>query len=153
MDASTSWGVGFWMEGKWIAWRSIPGWKGDGRDIGWLEMVAVELALCAIIGTGYQDIHLIFCSDNSGVVGAFKNGASCNAVQNSILHHIIHLFHDHNLCVTTAWIPTKDNPSDSPSHSVFPPLQQMFSLLPKLPAHLTQFLEAPITFRTARVLH
>jgi len=65
MDASTSWGVGFWMEGKWIAWRSIPGWKSDGQDIGWLEMVTVELALHTVIGAGYKDVHLVFRSDNS----------------------------------------------------------------------------------------
>ena len=112
MDALTSWGVGFWMEGKWIAWRSIPGWKSDGQDIGWLEMVAVELALHAIIGMGFKDVHLVFQSDNSGVVGAFKNGSSRNAPQNSIFCHIIHLFHNHNLWVTTAWIPSEDNPSD-----------------------------------------
>lgn len=153
MDASTSWGVGFWMEGKWIAWRSITGWKSDGRDIGWLEMVAVELALHAVIGAGYKNVHLIFRSDNSGVVGAFKKGSSRNSSQNSILRRIIHLFHDHNLWVTTAWIPTKDNPSDGPSRGIFPPLQHLFSPLPKLPAHLTQFLEAPITLHTSRELH
>ena len=60
MDASTSWGIGFWMEGKWIAWQSIPGWKNDGRDIGWLEMVAIEPALHAVIGVGHKDVHLVF---------------------------------------------------------------------------------------------
>jgi hypothetical protein len=152
MDASTSWGIGFWMEGKWIAWRSIPGWKTDGRDIGWLEMVAVELALHAVIAAGYENVHLIFRSDNSGVVGALKCGSSRNAPQNSILHRIIHLFHDHDLWVTTTWIPTKDNPADDPSRGVFPPAENLFSPLPKLPSHLSQFLEPPITVCTVRAL-
>ncbi|KIM82142.1 hypothetical protein PILCRDRAFT_50145, partial [Piloderma croceum F 1598] len=55
---------------KWIAWRSIPGQKSDGWDIEWLEMVTVELALRTIIDAGFKDIHLIFWSDNSGVIGA-----------------------------------------------------------------------------------
>jgi hypothetical protein len=152
MDASTSWGIGFWMEGKWIAWRSIPGWKTDGRDIGWLEMVAVELALHAVIAAGYENVHLIFRSDNSGVVGALKCGSSRNAPQNSILRRIIHLFHDHDLWVTTTWIPTKDNPADDPSRGVFPPVENLFSPLPKLPSHLSQFLEPPITVCTVRAL-
>jgi hypothetical protein len=152
MDASTSWGIGFWMEGKWVAWRSIPGWKGDGRDIGWLEMVAVELALRTVINAGYNDVHLIFRSDNSGVVGAFKNGSSRNAPQNAILRRIIHLFHEHNIWVSTNWIPTEDNPADGPSRGVFPPFKDLFSPLPKLPAHLSDFLEAPISFRTNREL-
>jgi hypothetical protein len=152
MDTSTSWGIGFWVEEKWIAWQSIPGWKSDGHDIGWLEMVAIELALHTVISAGYKDIHLTFQSDNSGIVGAFKNGSSHNTPQNSILHHIIHLLHDYNLWVTTTWIPTKDNPSDSPSRGIFPPLQHLFSPLPKLPAHLSQFLKVPITFHTAHEL-
>jgi hypothetical protein len=34
MDASTSWGIGFWVDGKWIAWQHKDGWDVDGRDIG-----------------------------------------------------------------------------------------------------------------------
>lgn len=102
MDASTSWGIGFWMEGKWIAWRTIAGWKTDWRDIGWLEMVAVELALTAIIAAGYRDVHFTFCSDNSGFIGALSSGSSCNTAQNLILHH---------LWVTTSWIPSEDLPT------------------------------------------
>ena len=140
------------MEGKWIAWQSIPGWKTDGQDIGWLEMVAVELALHTVIGAGFKDVHLVSQSDNSGIVGAFKNGSSRNAPQNSILRRIIHLFHDHNLWVTTTWIPSEDNPSNGPSRGIFPLLQCLFAPLPTLPAHLSQLLEAPITFHTAREL-
>jgi hypothetical protein len=152
MDASTSWGAGFWMEGKWIAWRCIDGWKSDGRDIGWLEMVAVKLALTAVIAAGYRDVHLLFRSDNSGVVGALQSGSSRNSQQNSILRRIIHLFHDHNLWITTSWISTKDNLSDGPSRGLFPPVDDIFCPLPKLPAHLSKFLEPPITVRTARLL-
>jgi len=85
VDASTSWGIGFIMDGKWLAWPLIPGWKSDNCDIGWVEMVAVELALHAIITAGIQNAHLIFCSDNSGVVGAMKVAMSCNYQQNGIL--------------------------------------------------------------------
>jgi hypothetical protein len=152
MDASTSWGIGFWMEGKWIAWRSIVGWKTNGHDTGRPEMVAIKLALHAVIASGHKNVHLVFCSDNSGVVGAFKNSSSRNAPQNSILRRIIHLFHNHNLWITTAWIPTEDNPADGPSRGIFPPVEYLFSPLPKLPSHLSQFLEPPITARTGRAL-
>jgi hypothetical protein len=152
MDASTSWGIGFWMEGKWIAWRAIAGWKSDGRDIGWLEMVAVELALTAVIGAGYKNVHLTFRSDNSGVVGALSNGSSRNTAQNLILRRIIHLCNDHNLWVTTSWIPSEDNPADDPSRGIFSSVDNIFSPLPKLPAHLSKFVEPPITFRTARAI-
>jgi hypothetical protein len=152
MDASTSWGIGLCIDGKWAAWRSIPGWKSDERDIGWLEMVAVELALHVIISSGLRNVHLIFRSDNSGVVGAFKNGSSRNAPQNSILRHIIHLLHDHDLWVSTIWIPSKENPADGPSRGIFPSSDKLISPLPKLPHHLFLFLEPPITVRTAHAL-
>jgi hypothetical protein len=152
MDASTSWGIGFWMEGKWIAWRAIAGWKADGRDIGWLEMVAVELALTAIIAAGYRDVHLTFNSDNSGVVGALSSGSSRNTAQNLILRRIIHFCNDHNLWVTTSWIPSEDNPADDPSRGVFPSVDKIFGPLPKLPPHLSKFVEPPITVCTARAL-
>ena len=45
VDASTGWGIGLVLDGRWLAWQFQDGWKSDGRDIGWAEMVAVELAV------------------------------------------------------------------------------------------------------------
>ena len=130
MDASTSWGIGLWVDGKWLAWRHREGWNVDGRDIGWLEMVAVELALTALIAAGFKDTHFIFHSDNMGVVGALGAGSSRNHQQNSILRRIIHLFSHHGIWVTTKYIPTKQNPADNPSRGIFPPASDIFSPLP-----------------------
>ena len=44
-DASTSWGIGLVIDGKWLAWQFKEGWRSEGREIGWAEMVAVELAI------------------------------------------------------------------------------------------------------------
>jgi hypothetical protein len=60
VDALTLWGISFIMDRKWLAWPLIPGWKSDDSDIGWVEMVAVELALHAVITAGIQNTHLIF---------------------------------------------------------------------------------------------
>jgi hypothetical protein len=144
MDASTSWGIGFWVDGKWIAWKHKVGWDADGRDIGWLEMVAVELALTALISGGFTAVHFIFRSDNMGVVGALRGGSSRSHHQNSILRRIIHLFHRHNIWVTTKYIPSKDNLADNPSRGIFPAVKDIFRPLPKLPAHLLKFLDPPI---------
>lgn len=43
VDASTDWGIGIIVDGFWDAWHLIPGWKDQGRNIGWLEALAVEL--------------------------------------------------------------------------------------------------------------
>ena len=60
MDASTSWGIGFVMDGKWLAWELVDSWHGDDRDIGWAEMVAVELGIHALIAAGKQSTHFSF---------------------------------------------------------------------------------------------
>jgi hypothetical protein len=85
VDASTSWGIGFIWEDQWLAWKLLLGWKAEGHEIGWAEMVAVELAYLTVIAAGFSNCHIILRSDNQGVVGALKNNASCNQQQNAIL--------------------------------------------------------------------
>lgn len=60
VDASTSWGVGLVFRDKWSAWTLVDGWKGNGRDIGWLEAVAVELAILTLFNAGQT--HTFFFS-------------------------------------------------------------------------------------------
>ena len=43
VDASTEWGIGLTLNGKWLAWQMKDGWNSEGHDISWAEMVAVEL--------------------------------------------------------------------------------------------------------------
>lgn len=145
VDASTSWGIGFVMDGKWLAWKFKDGWRCDGRDIGWGEMVAVELALHSVIEAGFSNVHIILRSDNTGIVGSKRAEMSRNAQQNRILQHILVLFHRHNIWISTKWISTLENPADGPSRGVFPPAQQMFEFAPRIPGHLKQFLYPSIT--------
>jgi hypothetical protein len=70
VDASTGWGIGLILNGKWLAWQFMDGWKSDGRDIGWTEMVAVELAVRTLVTGKYISCHVTVRSDNKGVVGA-----------------------------------------------------------------------------------
>ena len=102
IDTSTSWGIGFIMDGKWLAWELILGWKMDDWDIGWAEMVAVELSLCAIIATDICSSHIIFHSDNTGVAGAMWMSMSHNHQQNGILCWIIFLCQEHDIWITTS---------------------------------------------------
>ncbi|KDN36647.1 hypothetical protein RSAG8_10689, partial [Rhizoctonia solani AG-8 WAC10335] len=69
------------------AWALKPGWKSAGRDIGWAEMIALEIALLALVDGGYRDCSIVIHSDNQGVIGAFEAGRSRNAHQNSALQH------------------------------------------------------------------
>lgn len=78
VDASTDWGIGLTMGGKWNAWTLNSAWKGQGRDIGWLEAVAVELAILTLFDLGWKDACILIHSDNQGVIGAFNRGRSRN---------------------------------------------------------------------------
>lgn len=86
---STSWGIGLVVNGEWNTWCFLSVWKSEGRDIGWADMIAVEIVTGAIIAIGFSDVHLVINSDNMGVVGALKAGQSCNSWQNLVTatHH------------------------------------------------------------------
>lgn len=65
VDASTDWGIGLFFRGKWSAWTLIDGWKGSGRDIGWLEAVAVELAILTLFTAGLRALFFPLNLTNS----------------------------------------------------------------------------------------
>jgi hypothetical protein len=148
-----SWGIGFVWEGRWLAWHFLPGWKEEGRDIGWAEMVAIELALHAVVAARHRSVHLIIRSDNEGVVGATHAGKSHNSPSNLILRWIVDLFHDHDLWATITWISTKDNLADRPSCGLFPAAHDIFPYALKLPSHLSPFLEPCISAQDLSYLH
>jgi hypothetical protein len=107
VDASTSWGVGLLVDGRWQAWQLSDGWHSDGRDIGWAEMLAVEMALLTLIAGKFPPATYTILSDNSGVVGAFSASYSRNSHQNSILRHILILMREHDIWLDTLWIPSE----------------------------------------------
>jgi hypothetical protein len=49
-DASSGFGIAIHIQGRWRAWRLIPGWQSlnGSRDIGWAEAVGFELLIRAI---------------------------------------------------------------------------------------------------------
>jgi hypothetical protein len=148
VDASTSWGIGFFLDGQWLAWELLPGWKSEGRDIGWAEMVAVELAVLVLIHAQFRNCHLILRSDNQGVVGALSGGKSRNPQQNAVLRRIVSSFREADIWLSIEWVSTNDNPADKPSRGLFPPLQNIFSPIPPLPTYLSRFLRFPQTLYT-----
>lgn len=88
VDASTEWGIGILLGDKWNAWKLRPNWRGKGRDIGWLEAVAVELAIRTLFDAGWRDTSVIIHSDNQGVIGAFRHGRSRNFQVNLCIRRV-----------------------------------------------------------------
>jgi hypothetical protein len=146
VDTSTSWGIGFILDDHWLAWQLIPGWKADDRDIGWAEMIAVELALHSLIAAGFSNCHITLHSDNSSVVGSIQAGASRNSPQNSILRKIVSLMQSSSIWLSTIWVPSAENPADDPSHGSFPPPSQLFPYPPLIPTHLKPFVKPSVSF-------
>jgi len=78
VNASTSWRIGIIFSSIWYAWALTPGWKADGRDIGWAESVSLELAVLILVDHNFQDCSVIIHSDNTGVIDTYNKGRSCN---------------------------------------------------------------------------
>lgn len=140
VDASTGWGIGLLVNDRWLAWQLRPGWHSEGRDIGWAEMVAVELAVRALAASGHHGKHVVIHSDNQGVVGSIRAGRSRGCQQNAILRHIVGLMQEHNLWVSTKWISTHVNPADAISRGSLPAFRKQLSVRSPLPPHLSSLL-------------
>ena len=78
VDASMSFGIGIVVGSRWNAWELRDSWKSINRDIGWVETIALELAVLWLVDVGFNNSNIVVHSDNTGVVSAFNNGQSCN---------------------------------------------------------------------------
>lgn len=118
VDASTGWGVGLVYDGTWDHWRLRDGWKTDGRDIGWAEMVAVEFALLAMVEKGVRDAHVLVRSDNKDVVGALDAGKSRSVESNKVLQCIVSKMLQNGIWISLEWVASADNIADEPSRGL-----------------------------------
>lgn len=140
VDASTSWGIGVIVNSKWAAWKLRGDWKANGRDIGWAEMIAVELAVRYLESLGHRDADILVRSDNEGVVGAFNRGRSRNFQVNHSIRHTHIICTSLNLRVVLQYVNTKDNLADSVSRGEPGPRESILPPLLELPEELRQFL-------------
>jgi hypothetical protein len=152
VDASMTWGIGLILDSKWLTWELKEGWKSDGRDIGWAEMVAVELAVRTLITVKYTNCHVIIHSDNMGVTGALTAGRSRGTRQNAILHEIIKLIQENNIWVSAVWISTQSNPADRPSRGLFLNCSSLYAFPPKIPFHLQPYVHKSVDYHDSRII-
>ncbi|KAF7325222.1 hypothetical protein MKEN_00566500 [Mycena kentingensis (nom. inval.)] len=118
VDASTSWGIGIIIGSGWHAFRLKSDWKKPGRDICWLECLAIELAIHFLIQLRYSQLHILIRSDNTGAIGAHTKGRSPNVDINSCARRTFALTSSHMIIPALVFVPTADNRADAPSRGV-----------------------------------
>lgn len=142
VDASTSWGIGLvWRDGEaWDAWKVRDGWRGPGRDIGWLEAIAVELAIRTIVGHGFSSSRIKVLSDNQGVIGAWGRGRSSNFEVNFSIRRSSFILSDSDLSLCFQFIDSEDNPADPISRGILGPPDRQLPSTFLFPPELDKYL-------------
>ena len=131
-DASSGVGIGIIVGEKWRAWRLLPGWKAEGRDIGWAEAISFEfltISLCRFVCQPHQ-CHVKVFGDNRGVVEGWWKGRSRNKPTNEVFRRVHQLEKASQVTFHTRYVPSRLNPADGPSRGLYPPLSH---LLPPIP--------------------
>jgi hypothetical protein len=154
-DASSGFGIAISVQGRWRAWRLIPGWQTlDGsRDIGWAEAVGFELLIRTIAWFRGPSGHFKVYGDNKGVVEGWGNFRSKNKPTNGVFRRI-HTFLEqfqHTLSFHSAYVPSADNPADAPSRGVYPPIELLLPEI-RLPVDLDRFIvDATLPFSPTEI--
>jgi hypothetical protein len=140
VDASTSWGIGILVGDHWDAWQLIDGWKCEGRDIGWAEGVAIELAILVLELMGFRDCRILIRSDNVGVIGAYSRGRGRNFQVNASIRRAETVAMACNVSHNFIYVASEENRADPISRGLLglPGLQNPFRIA--LPSELSPFL-------------
>lgn len=128
VDASTSFGIGILIDNKWAAWKFTPSALANGRDIGWGEMVAIELAVTALSLLFPSHSHFLVVSDNQGVIGAINSGHSKGIHQNASLSRFFATLFSHSSFLSATYITSSNNPADPISRGNLPPLSSRLNI-------------------------
>jgi hypothetical protein len=140
VKASTLFGIGIVFDGQWQAWQLAPSWKVNGCNIGWAEMLAIELGLRLALAHGFWDTHFLIHSDNMGVIGVLKARHLRHLEQNRVLQCIVVLMRTNSLWVALLYVTSAMNLSDCPSRGLPTSDHPRSSTLVPIPHCLAPFL-------------
>jgi hypothetical protein len=137
-DASTSWGIGIVIAGRWAAFRLHKDWKIEGRDICWLETVAVEILVYILEAMGVANTTLLIHSDNQGTIGSLGKGRSRNFHINLSIRRTYVVLASQFITPELAYIPSENNPADPISRGELGSLESRITTSFSLPDELRQ---------------
>ena len=118
VNASTSWGIGIIYSSLWYAWALTPGWKVDGRDIGWAKSMVLELTVLILIDQNFQDCSIVICSDNTGIISTYHKGRSRNIPHNNTICRITSCSIPNNITIIPTYVESLLNRADPISRSI-----------------------------------
>ena len=123
VDASTSWGIGLVVDGRWRAWKLVPGWNTDRRDIGWAESIALEFAIRHIHGLGVCRMNVLVHSDNQGSIGQYRRGRGRNPQTNESIKRTYPLIIGNDFDIVLEFVKSERNIADAVSRGDISALQ------------------------------
>ena len=112
VDASTSWGIGIVIAGNWAAFKLCEDWKVTGRDICWLETVAIEILIYILDAMGINNTTLLIHSDNQGAIGSIAKGRSRNFHINLSIRRAYVVLASQFITPELIYIASEHNPAD-----------------------------------------
>ena len=113
-DASSGFGIAITVGPRWQAWRLAAGWKTQGQDIQWAKAVGLELLVIGLHAISKEGEHIKVYRDNWGVIEGWWKGSSGNKPTNKVFHWIIQLSEDSCRTIHTRYVPSEQNPADTP---------------------------------------
>ena len=120
VDASTSWGIGILIDHRWAAFHLLDGWKIPGRDICWLESIAIELLFYFLEAMNVSYTNLLIHSDSQGAIGAFEKGRCPNWHINLAIRRSFPILARTSIHPSFTYIESASNPVDPISRGLFP---------------------------------
>ena len=113
VDTSTLVSIGVLIGSCWAAWQLVDSWMSDGRDIGWAEAVAIELAVKWLTLSGLHNISLKINCDNTCIISSFWKGRSWNPSRNKSILRISSSLAALNLSIEPSYIQSAFNKADN----------------------------------------
>lgn len=145
-DASSEIGIGITIGTRWRAWRLLPDWKREERDIGWAEAVGFLFLVLTINCEADRHTHYKVFGDNRGVVEGWWKGRSRNGPTNNIFRSIHDACQHSGNAFLTRYVPSASNPADNPSRGIYDSPSLLLPTIP-IPDDLKQFVadyDAPL---------